>query len=445
MAGESYIDGMPRRKRDKDGIFDRGDGWLYLQYKGRHALRTQDRATARKKAIDLKRRLDDPAHATAHVTTLGEACEEFRDYAETGENRKRPPSAATFQMYETHFGNLCRVMGVDLPLDRLVAETVDRYISTRRKERVGRKKPEPGQPDRRRFVEANTVDKELGTLRQILRLGLRRGWYHLPLDKVLPETSGAEYVPLTRHLTLEQVPVLLAELARPLSPGQRRGQYRGVYRHPAGRLWEAKISDSKDGSRNGSRYLGCFADPAEAARAYDAAALERFGPKAVLNFPMGDAADPAGRAAYCAYIVAYAADVVAAERAERYDLGDENSCNLLVLVRGTKNAARWEEVPTLEVFAPFSELAREYLVKHGAFPEWSNACRDLAAACKRVGLPRVTPRDLRRTHGKILAALGVDAQRIGEMMRHTTSRMAQLVYAKPERIDVRRHAARQAG
>lgn len=32
-------------------------------------------------------------------------------------------------------------------------------------------------------------------------------------------------------------------------------------------------------------YLGSFADPAEAARAYDAAALEYFGPFARLNFP----------------------------------------------------------------------------------------------------------------------------------------------------------------
>lgn len=35
-------------------------------------------------------------------------------------------------------------------------------------------------------------------------------------------------------------------------------------------------------------YLGSFADPAAAARAYDAAALEHFGAHAFLNFPGGD-------------------------------------------------------------------------------------------------------------------------------------------------------------
>ena len=57
--------------------------------------------------------------------------------------------------------------------------------------------------------------------------------------------------------------------------------YRGVYETQAGR-WAAAIGI--DWKRY---YLGVFADKLDAARAYDAAALEAFGEFAALNFPQG--------------------------------------------------------------------------------------------------------------------------------------------------------------
>lgn len=374
---------MPRLKRDKDGIYWR-NGWAYLQYRGKYALKTQDRETARRLARDIKTRIDNPAHAAAHVTSLGQACEEFRAHAATGENRRKPPSPETFAMYETHFGNLCRVLGLQLPLDELDASAVDRYIATRRAERIGKapgahltgRRPDPtkGQPDARRMVSASTVDKELGTLRQILRLGLRRGWYHLPLEKVVPETAGGVYEPGDRHLTLEQVPKLLEALAA--------GQY-----------------DGADGGE--------------------------------------------GRAATCAYIIATGADWCAVERAERDDLGGVAACALLVLIRGTKNRERWAEVGIYAALGEFADRARRWLAAHGTFPKWGKQrCRDLRVACERAGVPRVTVRDLRRTHGKILAALGVDPHLIGSQLRHRDSRMAERVYARRERADVRQQVAR---
>jgi integrase len=67
--------------------------------------------------------------------------------------------------------------------------------------------------------------------------------------------------------------------------------------------------------------------------------------------------------------------------------------------------------------------------------------RDIAAACRRAGVPRVTPRDLRRSHGKALAAAGVAPHLIGRMLRHTDSRMAERTYAVPERFDIGRQIA----
>jgi hypothetical protein len=441
MDRESYRPGMPKRRRDKDGLFKR-EGVYYLQHKGRRvSLKTSDREEARRLADKYKRKAADPSHEAADLKRLDEACAEFRVYAETGENKKKPPAPPTFEMYDTHFGHFVRIWGADTRMSEIDAAAVDDYIATRRKERIG-KKPEHGE-DRRKFVQANTVDKELGTLRQILRLGLRRGWFHLPLDRVLPESSGGEYVPLSRHLTLEQVPLLLKALAHPYSPNQRRGGYRGVYPHTKTKgSWEVKLFGQKDGVKF-NRYVGSFSDPIVAAKAYDAAALAAFGPGAQLNFPEGGSPldDPAGRVATCAFVVATGADWCAVERAERSDLGGLDHCNLMVLIRGTKNARRWAEVPIVHPFQQFSEIARAYLAKRGSFPAWGNSMRDLAAACKRAGLPRITIRDLRRTYGKILAAHDVDPHLIGSMLRQADGRMAERVYARPERTDIGRRVA----
>lgn len=62
-------------------------------------------------------------------------------------------------------------------------------------------------------------------------------------------------------------------------------QYIGVYWDKANSKWSVQI---KIGSRR--LYLGRFTDEQEAARAYDAAALEHYGPGARINFPQERAA-----------------------------------------------------------------------------------------------------------------------------------------------------------
>src|SRR3954465_3934386 len=119
MAKKAYSRGM-LRKRDRDGIYDNGDGWLWLQHDDKRvSLKTKDRATARKAAAEYKQRKADPAHVAAGLKTIADACQIFRRYAATGENRDKPPSAATFEMYESHFGHLCRIFGPAMTLDTL--------------------------------------------------------------------------------------------------------------------------------------------------------------------------------------------------------------------------------------------------------------------------------------------------------------------------------------
>lgn len=72
-----------------------------------------------------------------------------------------------------------------------------------------------------------------------------------------------------------------------LSANQKRGGFKGVSWNPRAKKWQAAISGGpvKPNGRRARVYLGVFVDPADAARAYDAAAREHFGEWASLNFP----------------------------------------------------------------------------------------------------------------------------------------------------------------
>lgn len=349
--------GVPSAKRSKLGVYWR-NGVAWIQFRGkRWSLKTSDPIAAELAAKRIHRKAKDPTYAAASEVTLSAVCATWLGFTPTDSNRRKPPSPETLEMYGYHIGHLKRILGDELVLADLDAAAVDEYIQTRRTEAVGK--------EARRTVGARTVDKELGTLRQILRFALRRGWYHRPLEAVLPESAGGTYEPLNRWLPLEGIRLLMAQL-------------------------------------------------------------------------------PAARAATCAYIVATNADWCAVERAERWDLGTPKLCTRTVLVRGSKNPKRWREVPVVPPFGELLEGPRAWLVAHGSFPAWGNSTRDLAAACKRAGVPRVTVRDLRRSHGKILRARGVPPHLIGAMLGHVDSRMAEMVYARIEPEDLGRLVAQSA-
>jgi integrase len=133
---------------------------------------------------------------------------------------------------------------------------------------------------------------------------------------------------------------------------------------------------------------------------------------------------PANRRALCAFIVATAADLACAFAARKADV---DLATWRVAVHGTKTTARRRVVPVALPFRAMLREAYDYL----PLEPWGNVRRDLAVACRRAGVPRVTPRDLRRTTGAILRnEYGVAPQYLAGVLGHADSRMVELVYGR---------------
>jgi integrase len=139
---------------------------------------------------------------------------------------------------------------------------------------------------------------------------------------------------------------------------------------------------------------------------------------------------PPERAAVVAFIVATAADYPAG--CDKTTAEDIDFKAGKVRVHGSKTAYRDRTVPILDPFRKLLKLA----AKHMPFEPWGNVRRDLEVACRRAEVARVTPRDLRRSHGRILRVAGVEPQLIGGMLGHRDGRMVERVYGRlqPEEL-----------
>lgn len=101
-------------------------------------------------------------------------------------------------------------------------------------------------------------------------------------------------------------------------------------------------------------------------------------------------------------------------------------------VRGTKTDAADRLVPVNEEAA---EVLRRRCKAAKPFPVWAdgNCTRDLAAACKRAGIVKVTPNDLRRTFCSWLCQAGESERVCAELMGHESTVMVRSVYGHLDR------------
>lgn len=134
------------------------------------------------------------------------------------------------------------------------------------------------------------------------------------------------------------------------------------------------------------------------------------------------------------FFVATACRKSEGERAQGEDIDWEN---WTVSVRGEKTELSDDQVP---IAGPFRPLMAEWVpVKKGElFGIWHNMTRDLAAACKRAGIEKVTANDLRRSNATLLRRAGASVDVVARVLRHADSRMVERVYGRITAADAGR-------
>jgi integrase len=147
------------------------------------------------------------------------------------------------------------------------------------------------------------------------------------------------------------------------------------------------------------------------------------------------------RAAHVLYFAATGARLGEAARARR---GDTDFARRLVHLRGTKTEKADDDVPITVVNEAMLRWSLDHAPGKGLlFKPWGKLHRDLAAACVRAGIRKVTPNDLRRAFAKYHRLAGVDVTTVSKMLRHTTDKLAQTTYAKVSGNEVGDLASKQ--
>jgi integrase len=105
-------------------------------------------------------------------------------------------SSSTWDMHEQKSANLADILGDETLVRELTARVIDGYVARRHDE----------------GAHANTIAKELSTLRGILKLAHRHGFCDHP-SAIMPLDFGADYKPKERHLGSElELDVLVEQL-----------------------------------------------------------------------------------------------------------------------------------------------------------------------------------------------------------------------------------------
>lgn len=140
------------------------------------------------------------------------------------------------------------------------------------------------------------------------------------------------------------------------------------------------------------------------------------------------------RAAHLTFIAATGGRRKESFLAERTDVDFARG---VVRLRGTKTKKAKGDVPITRITRPMLEWALANAPgKVVLFRRWENLWRDVAAACVRAEIAKVTPNDLRRAfaswHRDALARTHGDktaAEIVSKLLRHTTDKLAQTTYA----------------
>ncbi len=134
------------------------------------------------------------------------------------------------------------------------------------------------------------------------------------------------------------------------------------------------------------------------------------------------------RGAHLAYFVATGCRLSESYRARRSHFDPARG---VVFLEGRKTAKSKGEIPVTVLTAPYLLWSLENAPGRDLlFQPWGKLHRDVAAACVRAGIEKVTPNDLRRAFGTIHAEAGLTPKQVSELLRHATDKLAQTTYAR---------------
>ncbi|HNN97208.1 site-specific integrase [Haliangium sp. UPWRP_2] len=100
----------------------------------------------------------------------------------------------------------------------------------------------------------------------------------------------------------------------------------------------------------------------------------------------------------------------------------------LVHVRGTKTERSDRLLPMHPRLAQRPKDERK--VRGPVLAPWGSVRRDLAVACRKLGVPVVTPNDLRRTFASWLVQGGESSYVVSQLLGHSSSTMVERVYGR---------------
>jgi len=100
----------------------------------------------------------------------------------------------------------------------------------------------------------------------------------------------------------------------------------------------------------------------------------------------------------------------------------------LIHLRGTKTERSDRLIPLHPRLA--ARLTAERRARGAVLAPWGSVRRDLAVSCRRVGVPVVTPNDLRRTFASWLVQAGESSYVVAQILGHSSSTMVERVYGR---------------
>ena len=339
----------------------------------KRSTKCTDRKAAETIARAFERESADPEGAAKNAATLSDALGLLINDCESKANAKPPKaSRATVEFYRKEAGVVMSLLAPSWD-----SEQPDRSLDLPLRAVTAAKVDGYIAQRRGEGVTDSTIHKELTAWRRAMKLAKRANIWDGEIDRVFPIAFAPGYKPRERWMTPTEWLLLLADAEALEQPESRRA----------------------DTVRSRLAIL-----------------------------------------AIVAFMAATSAEWGAVLRARPEDV---DVALWRVHIRGTKDAQkggnRDRVVPIVHVGHGYLLLFAMVYADGGGvllFRTKANFRRDLAAACARTGIGRLSPNDLRRTHAQWLRRGGVQPADLAPIMGHADSRMVERVYGRVSAVDL---------